>query len=202
MSTIDSFAERTPRTGRCTEDIVETRSRGSIARNPSRRTSRSSLISRLAPPIRSAPPIYQRSHRITANIVVPDDKTEGVIVATGGGGAGDTLYVKGGKVVYQHNFVDRARYRVVSDIPLPRRRRGHPRPRAETLQAIHREHCRPSDGKPAGEGEIANVTPGRFSATETLDIGMDLGSTISMDYSDQAPFAFTGTIETVRIDLT
>ena len=32
----------------------------------------------------SAPPIYQRSHRITANIVVPDDKTEGVIVATGG----------------------------------------------------------------------------------------------------------------------
>jgi len=67
--------------------------------------------------IRSAPPIYQRSHRITANIVVPEDKTEGVIVATGG--AGDTLYVKGGKVVYEHNFVDRARYRVVSDIPLP-----------------------------------------------------------------------------------
>ena len=152
--------------------------------------------------IRSAPPIYQRSHRITANIVVPDDKTEGVIVATGGGGAGDTLYVKGGKVVYEHNFVDRARYRVVSDIPLPRRRRGHPRPRAETLQAIHREHPRPSDGKPAGEGEIANVTPGRFSATETLDIGMDLGSTISMDYSDKAPFAFTCTIKTVRIDLT
>ena len=46
------------------------------------------------------------------------------------------------------------------------------------------------------------MTPGRFSATETLDIGMDLGSTVSMDYSDKAPFAFTGTIKTVRIDLT
>ena len=32
------------------------------------------------------------------------------------------------------------------------------------------------NGKPAGEGEIANVVPGRFSATETLDIGMDLGA--------------------------
>jgi hypothetical protein len=31
---------------------------------------------------------------------------------------------------------------------------------------------------------------------------MDLGSTVSMDYHDKAPFALTGTIKTVKIDLT
>jgi len=48
------------------------------------------------------------------------------------------------------------------------------------------------NGKPAGEGEIANVVPGRFSATETLDIGMDLGATVSREYEKKAPFPFTG----------
>src|SRR5208337_1094247 len=67
----------------------------------------------------SAPPIYQHSHKITAKIVVPDSKTEGVIVATGGSSAGYTLYVKDGKVVYDYNFFGKTHYRVVSDKPLP-----------------------------------------------------------------------------------
>jgi len=155
----------------------------------------------------SAPPIYQRSHRITANIVVPDDKTEGVIVATGGGSAGYTLYVKDGKVVYEYNFFGRARHRVVSDIPLPT---GNVEVVLDYAQKPFKPFVETTggpaklfiNGKPAGEGEIENVTPGRCSATETLDIGMDLGSTVSMDYRDKAPFAFTGTINTVKIDLT
>ena len=57
------------------------------------------------------------------------------------------------------------------------------------------------NGQLAGEGDIANVVPGRFSATETLDIGMDLGSTVAQDYHDKAPFAFTGTIENVTVEI-
>jgi len=56
------------------------------------------------------------------------------------------------------------------------------------------------NGKQVGEGAIGNVVPGRFSATETLDIGMDLGSTVSAEYHKQKPFAFTGRIEDVAID--
>lgn len=67
----------------------------------------------------SAPPIYQRSHKITARITVQDDKTEGVLIATGGSSAGYTLYVKDGKVIYDYNFFGKAHYRVVSDKPLP-----------------------------------------------------------------------------------
>ena len=154
----------------------------------------------------SAPPIYQHSHRITADIVVPDDKTEGVIIATGGGSAGYTLYVKDGKVVYEYNFFGRERYRVVSDIPLPT---GEvevvldytQRPFKQFMETTRGPAKLFINGKLVGQGEVANVTPGRFSATETLDIGMDLGSTVSMDYHDRAPFAFTGTIKTVKIDI-
>ena len=34
----------------------------------------------------------------------------------------------------------------------------------------------------------------------TFDIGTDLDSPVSLDYFDQAPFAFNGTIGTTKID--
>jgi len=34
---------------------------------------------------------------------------------------------------------------------------------------------------------------------ETLDVGSDLGTPVSSDYA--SPFAFTGNIETVRVDV-
>jgi arylsulfatase len=154
----------------------------------------------------SAPPIYQHSHKITAKIVVPDSKTEGVIVATGGSSAGYTLYVKDGKVVYDYNFFGKAHYRVVSDIPLPT---GAVEIVLDYTQKPFKQFAESTggpvklfiNGQLAGEGEIANVVPGRFSATETLDIGMDLGSTVTQDYHDKAPFAFTGTIENVTVEI-
>ena len=129
-----------------------------------------------------------------------------MIIATGGGSAGYSLFVKGGKVIYEYNFFGRATYRVVSNLPVPM---GDVEVVLDYTQKPFKPFLESTggpaklfiNGKPAGEGEIANVTPGRFSATETLDIGMDLGSTVSADYRDKAPFAFTGTIKNVTVDL-
>jgi len=52
-----------------------------------------------------------------------------------------------------------------------------------------------------GQGEISNAVVGRFSATETLDIGMDLGAVASPAYHGQEPFAFTGKIKEVVIEI-
>ena len=41
--------------------------------------------------------------------------------------------------------------------------------------------------------------PGIFTASETFDVGMDLGSPVSLDYHERAPFAFDGTIEKIHI---
>ena len=38
-----------------------------------------------------------------------------------------------------------------------------------------------------------------FTSNATFDIGSDLGSPVSLDYFDQAPFAFNGTIGTTTI---
>ena len=37
-----------------------------------------------------------------------------------------------------------------------------------------------------------------FSANDCLDIGIALGSPVSMDYYDKAPFKFDGTIDESR----
>jgi arylsulfatase len=51
------------------------------------------------------------------------------------------------------------------------------------------------NGEVVGEANFAHFGG---SGSETLDIGKDLGTPVSADYA--VPFAFTGKIETVKID--
>ena len=41
--------------------------------------------------------------------------------------------------------------------------------------------------------------PLAFTANDCLDIGTDLGSPVSLDYFDNAPFAFNGKIDEVKV---
>jgi arylsulfatase len=154
----------------------------------------------------SAPPIYQRSHKITANVTIPKDGCEGVIPATGGTTAGYTLFVMDGKLHYHYNFFGQQVYKVASRETLPT---GDVEVVTEYEQKPFRQFGETTGGtvkllvndKIVGQGEIPNVVFGRFSATETLDIGTDLGAVVSHDYHDQAPFAFTGEIKEVIIEI-
>ena len=69
-------------------------------------------------------------------------------------------------------------------------------------------------GKPGGPADVAitsmaeamrvavkRTVAGAFSASETFDVGIDLGSPVSFDYFDRAPFAFDGKIGAVTVDL-
>jgi arylsulfatase len=153
----------------------------------------------------NAPPIYQRSHTITAKIEVPSAGANGVIIATGGSSGGYTLYLAGGRPVYEYNFFGQQRFKVEGETALSA---GPHTIELEYTQLPFQKFKEVTggparllvDGKEVGKGEIAAAVPGRFSATETLDIGMDLGSVVTPAYMENAPFAFTGRIETVRID--
>lgn len=57
------------------------------------------------------------------------------------------------------------------------------------------------DGKEALRIDVKRTVAGAFSASETLDVGMDLGSPVSLDYFDRAPFRFDGRIEKVEVQL-
>ena len=48
--------------------------------------------------------IKNKSHAITAEIVVPEKGAEGVIIAQGGNIGGWSLYAKGGKLKYCYNL--------------------------------------------------------------------------------------------------
>jgi hypothetical protein len=56
-----------------------------------------------------------------------------------------------------------------------------------------------ANGKTIAEGRIERTIPVQFSLGEGLDVGMDVGSPV--DFTYKLPFAFTGRIEKVKIDL-
>ena len=154
----------------------------------------------------SAPPIYQRSHTITARVVIPETGAEGVILAEGGSSGGYTLFVQDGKAHYEYNFFGKAIYRVSSADKLPAGEVEivldyEQKPFKRFIETTGGPATLRVNGKVVGSGMIENVVIGRFSATETLDIGMDLGATVSAAYREKAPFAFTGTIKDVSIQL-
>ena len=55
------------------------------------------------------------------------------------------------------------------------------------------------NGAQVGQGRIERSVPGTFTASETFDVGMDLGSPVALDYYDKAPFEFSGKINRIHI---
>lgn len=51
------------------------------------------------------------------------------------------------------------------------------------------------NGKQMAEGTVPVSAPVGFTANDCLDFGQALGSPVSMDYREKAPFKFNGTIE-------
>jgi hypothetical protein len=45
------------------------------------------------------------------------------------------------------------------------------------------------------------TVPAAFTASETFDVGVDLGSVVSLKYMDRAPFKFNGIIRSAKVDL-
>jgi arylsulfatase len=55
------------------------------------------------------------------------------------------------------------------------------------------------DGREVARTTTKMTVPAAFTASESLDIGVDLGSTVSRDYYDRRPFTFSGKIEKVTV---
>ncbi|PPQ36585.1 arylsulfatase [Rhodoblastus acidophilus] len=165
-------------------------------------------------PAQALPDIGARSHRITAIIDNSDGKAEGVIIADGGRHGGFSLYVKDGRLIYVSNLFGQTLERVVG-APLPKGKStvvytfdvdfSLKETAKGLISAALIAKARPGQARLSVNGEeVASEhlsAFGGFNAigTETLDIGKDLGSPVSPDY--QTPFAFTGKIEKVELDL-
>ncbi len=146
--------------------------------------------------------VKNRSHTITAEVEIPQGGGEGVILCQGGRFAGWSLYMKGGKVSYVHNWVGKERYTITAQQPLPPGKAtiryefaydgGEPGSGGTGKIAVN--------GKQVAEGRIENTTPFVFSADETTDVGVDEATPVTEDYKERDN-EFTGKIEKVTVEL-
>ncbi len=57
------------------------------------------------------------------------------------------------------------------------------------------------DGKEIARTTAKMTVPAAFPASESFDVGVDLGSVVSRDYAERRPFKFDGKIGTVKVEL-
>ena len=124
----------------------------------------------------------------------------GVIYCVGGLSGGFTVFMDAGRLCAEYNVLGVFRYKVASEGPIAT---GKVKIEVDLAFDERKMHAPATltlrvNGDQVGQGRIEKSVPAGFSASETFDIGIDLGSPVALDYRERAPFAFTGTIERIR----
>ena len=126
---------------------------------------------------------------------------EGVLYCVGGLAGGFTVFMDHGELCAEYNTLGVYRYKARSDGPIPT---GEVKIEVELLFEEKKPQAPAAivlrvNGKQVGEGRVERSVPAGFTASETFDVGVDLGSPVSLDYHERAPFAFNGTIRKIQI---
>ena len=150
------------------------------------------------------PRIFGRSYAIEAELHVPDGGAEGVLVANADFIGGFALWVDGqGLLHHTYSLLGVETYKQVSSEPLPS---GD----ITVKMLFESEANAPGSGgevtlwvgdRQIGEGRMPRTVPIAFSSYAGMDVGRDNGLVVDLDYEDQAPYVFTGTVKQVVFDL-
>jgi len=146
---------------------------------------------------KASAPVKNRSHTITTTLDLKGHE-EGVIAAVGGMTGGFTMFIKGGRLYYDYNYLDGVFYTMASP----------PLPEGETELKFNFIKTREFggtgelyvNGRKVAEHEMPTMHISTYSLAETFDIGMDTGTQVSRIYDD--PFPFVGALDRVTIRLT
>jgi arylsulfatase len=172
--------------------------RPSLARGRTKFVYRSGMVGL---PDSSSPNLLNKSWTITAEVDLPDGKSNGMIVAHGGIEGGYGLYLNEGKPAFVYNYLALERITFAAKDALPKGKAtivvdfvydGGGIGKGGTLTVT-------ANGKRVADGRLERTVPIKLSIGEGLDIGMDGGSAVDFVYP--LPFAFEGAIETVTIEL-
>ncbi len=146
--------------------------------------------------------VKNKSHSVTAEIDVPDDGAQGVIIAQGGDTGGWSLYAHEGRLTYCYNLLGVEHYYTRADATLPP---GTHQARIEFAYdgggfgkggdvALH------VDGDKVATGRVERTHKQIFSMDETTEVGSDAGSTVSEDYGPRGN-VFSGKVHWVQLDI-
>jgi arylsulfatase A-like enzyme len=149
-----------------------------------------------------APPIAGRSFSISADVDLGTNTENGVLIAQGGQFSGYSFYMKEGRIAFCYNDVPPFVYTIRSDLAVSA---GH---HVLTMDFTY------DGGKMGAGGGLALSVDGQqlargrvehsfgsnwISHSEGLDVGQDLITAVSSDYT--VPAAFTGHISSVTLTL-
>jgi Sulfatase len=157
-----------------------------------------SQLSRRMPEF-SAPGLGKTKNKVVIDLDVPAN-ANGVLYALGGSGGGLTCFMENGKLTYEYNMFLIENYSATTDKIAP----------GKHIIEIVTEMAKPGapatvtisvDGKQAAVCNVGRTVPAAFSATETFDVGIDMGSPVSLKYHKKAPFEYNGKINSVKVNL-
>ncbi len=147
--------------------------------------------------------VKNRSKTITAEVEVPASGSNGTIIAQGGRFGGWSLYVKDNVPAYDYNLLGLMRYSVAATKPL-----------ASGKSTVRFEFAYDGGGLGKGgtgtlyvnnekvaEGRIEHTQGMVFSADETADVGIDLGTPVVEAIGSGAKSKFTGHITKVTVEV-
>lgn len=146
--------------------------------------------------------IKNKSHSVTAGVVVPEQGGQGVIICQGANIGGWSLYAHEGKLKYCYNYGGFGNTYVTSDEKLT--------PGEHQVQ-MDFAYEGPGlgkggvvslfvDGKKVGEGRLEATLSNIYSADDGLDVGEDSGAPVSPDYVSVGN-EFNGVIKGVQLSI-
>jgi arylsulfatase A-like enzyme len=156
-------------------------------------------------PFFAGPRVLNRPHSITADVEIPADGAEGVLLSQGTAAGGYSFFIKDGKLRYVHNYVGRSLHKVESEAVVP--------PGKHQLRFEFEPTGQPDmaqgkgspgrlqlyvDGTLVGAAEASVTTPFVLNPG-ALTCGANPGSPVTDDYA--SPFKFTGDLHSVTVDV-
>lgn len=147
--------------------------------------------------------VKNKSKTLTAELVIPEAGANGSIISQGGRFGGWSLYVKDGVPAYDYNYLGLQHFTVAASKALA--------PGKATLRF---EFAYDGGGlgkgglgtlyvndEKVGEGRIEHTQPMLFSADETADVGIDLGTPVVEAVGSERHSAFSGGIDQVTVQI-
>jgi arylsulfatase len=144
-----------------------------------------------------------KSKTITAEVEVPAGGARGAILVQGGRFGGWALYVLDGRPAYDYNVLGMQRFSIVA-----------PQPLAPGKATIRFDFAYDGGGMGKGgtgtlfvngqqvaQGRIERTQPLIFSADETADVGVDLGTPVVEAIGSEARSRFNGRVDRVTIEV-
>jgi arylsulfatase len=150
--------------------------------------------------------VINRAHSITAEVEIPQEGAEGVLLSYGGNEGGYSFYLQNGHLHYAQNVVSAALLEVRSIEPVPAGRHSlrfefEPTGPADIKagKGVSGRGQLYVDRTLVGQADFAATVPITYGLGGGVVCGADPGSPVTTAYAP--PFVFTGTLEEVTVEV-